>query len=141
MKYFTKELFKIIYRGPEFTPEEKEMILNASIERIKQRYNFPTNKENFQNLKVKEFKRIFNNYVLIFDDKKNKRHIKSLTFFNCSIVEKEMDITDAKWVFDEIYKNGKKYELHALLKKDNDLINLILLCDRASITYKKDFTK
>ncbi len=141
MKYFTKELYRIMDRGTKFTPEEQELIINASKERIKQRYDFPTNKENFQNLKVKEFKRIFNNYVLIFDDKKNERHIKSLTFFNTSIIKEDMDITNAYWIFDEIYKSKKQYEQHILFKKDDDLIDLILLCDKASITYKKDFTK
>ena len=138
MRYFTKELVNSINTKKQINSEEEKMLINAVVERKKAlKFDFPTNEYSFQNIKIKITKKLLNNFIIKFETKGeySDSYIKSLTFKNAKIIKKDNNIEDSIWIFDEVYKENDKYEVHILLKKDEELLDLILLCNKASITY------
>lgn len=137
MKYFTKEMYKILNKKKKFTEKEKNMIIKAALARNNQKnIKFPNNEFNFQNIKIKSLKKILKNYIIEFETENEYSDslIKSITFINAKVLKQDDDIENSIWIFDEIYNKQKKYELHLLLKKKEELIDFTIECDKAIIT-------
>lgn len=139
MKYFTKEFFNK-YSNKKLDNDAAKVMQNVQLQRIlMQVHDFPTLKINFQNIKVKSLKKIAKNYIIEFEPDSNSL-LKALTLKNAKIIKQDDNIEGSIWLFDELYYEKNKYELHILLKKNIELIDLIIECDEG-IETKSDLGK
>ena len=134
MKYFTKE-FVNKYSKEKLDEDAIKVMNEAKMQRLFMNiYDFPTLKINFQNIKVKSFKKIAKNYIIEFERIEGSI-IKSITLKNAKIIKQDNDIEGSLWLFDELYHEKNQFELHILFKKDNELNDLIIECESATETY------
>ena len=83
--------------------------------------------ESFHDCLIKKCKKDDNNLVLKLDNKGGFTDKKKIIFKNVNIILDE-DIVNNTYIYDEIYKNNNKYEVH-VLTGDDELRELILECE------------
>jgi len=87
-------------------------------------------KESFHDSQITNFIHKGNDYIFELDNEGSFTEINNIIFKNAEIIKQEFSIKDARWLYNEIYKIGDKYEIHLLLWASNDeLIDFILTCD------------
>ena len=61
--------------------------------------------------------------------------IKAVRFRDAVILTQEQDVENAWWLYDEIWRNGEGYEVHALLWRDDGVFELTLQCRDTEIAW------
>ena len=54
--------------------------------------------------------------------------IKAIRFRDAGILKQEQQVENAWWLYDEIWKSERGYEIHALLWRENDVFELTIEC-------------
>ena len=54
--------------------------------------------------------------------------IKAIRFRDAEILKREQPLENAWWLYDEIWKSERGYEIHALLWQENDVFELTIEC-------------
>ena len=76
-----------------------------------------------------------NDIVLTIDNSGGFTDIKKIIMKNCSVIKQDALLYDAWFLYEEIYKTGKWYEIHFLLDK-NKLIDFIVTVDDLEYLYE-----
>lgn len=86
--------------------------------------------ENFHDCDIEKSEIIDNNLILRLNNTGGFTNVNTLTFKNIEIIKQEGNLDNYWWLYNELYKNGNKYEVHILLCDENhELKDLILICD------------
>ena len=61
--------------------------------------------------------------------------IKAIRFRDAEILKQEQPLENAWWLYDEIWKSERGYEIHALLWQENDVFELTIECREPEIEW------
>ena len=71
--------------------------------------------------------------ILTLDNSDGFTNIKQIIFKDCTVLKQDSSLHGAWWLYDEIYKTDKGYEIHALLQ-NKQLIDFIV--NATDVEYK-----
>ena len=88
---------------------------------------------NFHDCKVISCRKKGNDLILTLDNSGGFTNINQIIFKDCNVLKQDSLLYGAWWLYDEIYKADKSYEIHALLQ-NKQLIDFIV--SAVDIEYK-----
>lgn len=90
----------------------------------------------FHDCTILSINNVNNDLVLVLDNEDTFTIINKIIFKDACIIKQECALENAWWKYEEIYKDGNEYEMHALLmQNDGELYDLIISC--SNIEYEK----
>lgn len=75
-----------------------------------------------------------NDLLLTIDNTGGFTNICEIRFKNCNVIKKDKSLHGARFLYDEIYRCGERYEIHFLLEK-NQLIDFIVSVENVEFKY------
>ena len=75
------------------------------------------------------------NVVMTLDNSSGFTDIREVKFKNCTVIKQDARLRGAWMLYKEIYKAGKRYEIHLLLQKDEQLIDYIVEADDVELKH------
>ena len=123
--------------------KQNEKLVNSSIKAYQKQYEkqFKINEPDFaedlaglHDAKIISCRRKRNDIVWTIDVAGSFTDVSKIRMINCKVIKQDTPLHGARYMYDEIYKSGKGYELHFLLWKKK-LIDFIVYTDDIECFY------
>jgi len=88
---------------------------------------------NFHDCKVISYRKKGMDLILTLDSSGGFTNVNQIIFKDCNVLKQDSSLHGAWWLYDEIYKSDKGYEIHVLLQS-KQLIDFIV--NAADVVYK-----
>ena len=130
LNYTTRDIYNRIKLYSEKMQEYVEKMCR-DYQKIEEEL-FKDNKPEFiiENFHDCDIEIINNDLILKLNNIGGFTNVNTVTFKNFETIKQEGNLGNYWWLYNELYKNGNKYEVHILLCDENhNLKDLILICD------------
>lgn len=129
--YCTREVFRDLKHYAQQCREQTEQTMDRAWEEIKAQGldEAFTGEHSLHDSVILTMEREGEDLVIEFErDEVEWPEIKAVRFRGAVILTQEQDVENAWWLYDEIWRNGEGYEVHALLWRDDGVFELTVQC-------------
>lgn len=136
--YCTREVFRDLEHYAQQCREQTEQTMDRAWEEIKAQGldKAFTGRHSLHDSVILTMDREGEDLVIEFErDEVEWPEIKAVRFRGAVIRKQEQDVENAWWLYDEIWRTGEEYEVHALLWRDNMVFELTVQCRDTEIAW------
>ena len=89
---------------------------------------------NLHDCEVLSCRRSGDDIVMVLDNSGGFTNISTIRMKNCNVIKQDAPLRGARYLYEEIYKAGERFEIHFLLDK-NKLVDYIIVADDLEYQY------
>lgn len=136
--YCTREVFRDLEHYAQQCREQTEQTMDRAWEEIKAQGldEAFTGEHSLHDSVIRTMEREGEDLVIKFErDEVEWPEIKAVRFRGAVILTQEQDVENAWWLYDEVWRTGEGYEVHALLWRDDGVFELTVQCRDTEIVW------